>query len=98
VRFSYLPPDSVAPRRHRCQPGPGAAARNAPAFTTLRYAAPGYAQLLDRTPAAIARGADDEAEMGAYHFLYQAQRESDLATRLDEYLRIGLEAGVFHAS
>ena len=36
--------------------------------------------------------------MGAFHFLYQPQRESDLRTRLDEYLRVGLEAGIFHES
>jgi hypothetical protein len=98
VRFSYVPLDSLAPRRHRCQPGSGAEAANVPGFTSLRYGAPGYAQLGSRVPPAIARGADDESEMGALHFLFQPQRETDLATRLAEYLRIGLEAGVFHES
>ena len=96
VRFSYLPAGSRAPRRYRCQPEPGAETTNVPGFTTLRYGHPGYAQLSSRTSQAIARGAEDESEMGAYHFLYQAQREADLSTRLDEYLRIALEAGVFH--
>ena len=36
--------------------------------------------------------------MGAGHYLYQPQRESNLRTRLDEYLRFGLEAGIFYAS
>ena len=36
--------------------------------------------------------------MGAYHDLYAPQRETNLGIRLDEYLRFGLEAGVFHAS
>jgi hypothetical protein len=96
VRFSYVAPGSVVPRRHRCQPGEGAEAANVPSFTSLRYGVPGYTQLGSRVPRAIARGAEDESEMGAWHFLYAAQRVSDLATRLDEYLRVGLEAGVFN--
>jgi hypothetical protein len=34
--------------------------------------------------------------MGAFHDLYQPQRERNLRVRLDEYLRFGLEAGVFY--
>ena len=45
--------------------------------------------------ASIRAGADDEAEMGAFHDLFQPQRESNLRTRLDEYVRFGLEAGIF---
>lgn len=96
VRFSYVAPGSIVPRRYRCQPGEGAEASNVPSFTSLRYGVAGYTQLGTRVPRAIARGADDESEMGAWHFLYAAQRVSDLATRLDEYLRVGLEAGVFN--
>jgi hypothetical protein len=33
--------------------------------------------------------------MGAFHALYQPQREANVALRLDEYLRFGLEAGIF---
>ena len=91
LRFSYAPP-----RRHRCQPTTGGAAF--PHFTSLRYGAPAYCQLTTRTPDAIRRGADDESEMGAFHFLFAPQRESDLRTRLDEYLRVGLEAGIFYES
>lgn len=36
--------------------------------------------------------------MGVMHGLYQAQRETNLKVRLDEYLRFGLEAGIFYAS
>jgi hypothetical protein len=36
--------------------------------------------------------------MGVFHDLYQPQRESHLRTRLDEYLRFGLEAGILYAS
>jgi hypothetical protein len=36
--------------------------------------------------------------MGVFHDLFQPQREAYLRARLQEYLRFGLEAGVFHAS
>jgi hypothetical protein len=98
LRFSFAPLDSTAPRRHKCQPEPGAGNVNFPRFTSLRYGAPAYCQLTKRTPDAIRRGADDESEMGVFHSLFQPQRESDLITRLEEYLRVGLEAGVFHES
>jgi len=67
-----------------------------PAFTSLGYDQPGYGQLRISAPEQIRTGADDEAEMGAFHDLFQPQRESNLRTRLDEYLRFGLEAGVFY--
>jgi hypothetical protein len=97
ARFSYLPLESNAPRRFRCQPSAGEPG-NFPRFTSLRYGVPGYCQLTLRTPAAIRRGAEDESEMGVYRFLFQPQRESDLVTRLDEYLRVGLQAGIFYES
>jgi hypothetical protein len=43
----------------------------------------------------ITTGAEDGGEMGAFHLLQQAQRIANLRTALDEYLRVGLEAGVF---
>jgi hypothetical protein len=95
VRFSYVAQGSATPRRHRCEPS---APANFPRLASLRYGAPAYCQLTARTPDAIRRGADDESEMGAFHFLYAPQRESDLRTRLDEYLRVGLEAGIFYES
>jgi hypothetical protein len=99
IRFSYLPTGSRTPRRHRCQPAEGTdAARPRPVFTSTRYGDPGYCQLDRRTPDEIWRGADDEAEMGVFHHLYQPQREHYLGARLDEYLRFGLEAGIFFAS
>jgi hypothetical protein len=70
--------------------------RLVPAFTSLRYADPGYGQLRISAPEQIRTGADDEAEMGAFHDLFQPQRESNLRARLREYLRFGLEAGIFY--
>jgi hypothetical protein len=99
VRFSFVPPGSRTPRRHRCQPEREAdAARVRPILTSPRYADPGYCQLADGTSALIREGADDESELGAFHHLYLPRREAHLLTRLDEHLRFGLEAGVFHAT
>jgi hypothetical protein len=67
-----------------------------PAFTSLRLADPGYCQLRLSAPEQIRAGADDEAEMGVFHDLFQPQRESNIRARLREYLRFGLEAGVFY--
>jgi hypothetical protein len=66
-----------------------------PSFTSQRYGAPAYGQLRQAAPREIRTGASDESEMGALHHLYQPQREANLALRLEEYLRFGLEAGVF---
>ena len=99
VRFSYLPLASRAPRRHRCRPEhEDEAVRVRPQFSSLRYGEAGYCQLSPLCAGEIRQGADDEAEMGAFHDLYQPQRESNLRVHLEEYLRFGLEAGVFYAS
>ena len=66
-----------------------------PAFTSTRYGRPAYGQLAPSCPAPILTGAEDEGEMGAFHFLQQAQRVKNLRASLDEYLRFGLEAGIF---
>lgn len=101
VRFSYVPLESITPRRHRCQPelavqreGPAAQCRVTPDFTALRYGQPGYAQLRRSTAVEIRTGAEDGAEMGAFGFLKQPQREANLQRRLDEYLPFGLEAAL----
>ncbi len=69
-----------------------------PAFTSLHFSEAAYGQLSDGCPEQIRTGADDESEMGAFHDLFARQRETNLRTRLDEYLRFGLEAGIFHAT
>jgi hypothetical protein len=97
VRYCYLPLASVVPRRFRCHPRDEASAKRvAPAFTSLdlRTAPSAYCQLADSCPPEIAKGADDEGELGAFNFLKNAQRTTNLTTRMDEYLRFGLEAGL----
>ena len=69
-----------------------------PQFTSRRYGDAGYGQLALRTATEIREGADDEAEMGAFHELFEPQRETNLRVRLDEYLRFGLEAGIFYVT
>lgn len=124
VRFSYVPPGAMVPRRYRCQPDLaiekaikdaeqyGVSLLDAekqqitswikkqiqPVFTDHRFGRPAYSQLALSCPQEITRGADDESEMGAFHDLYQPQRETDLRVRLDEYLRYGLQAGILYVN
>jgi hypothetical protein len=100
VRFSCLPVSASVPRRYRCQPPTAdpTAPRPKLLFNSTRYGEPAYCQLSARCGDEIRRGADDESEMGAFHGLHQPQREAHLRARLEEYLRFGLEAGIFFAS
>lgn len=98
VRFSWLPPDSRVPRRYRCLPDEKTGSGLRPAFTSLQFGHPAYAQLGRSCPIEIRTGADDGAELGAFHDLYQPQREAHLRARLSESLRLGLEPGVFNES
>ncbi len=99
VRFSYVPPGSRIPRPFHCQPATTEDdARVRPTFTSLRSGDAAYCQLSRYAANEIREGADDGAEMGAFHDLYQPQRVANLRARLDEYLRFGLEAGIFFAS
>jgi hypothetical protein len=95
VRFCYLPLASRVPRRYRCQPtADPAAAGLRPSFTSQRYGEPGYCQLGRNCAAEIRLGADDGAEMGVFHSLFQPQRETNLRVRLAEYARFDLEVGL----
>ena len=66
-----------------------------PNFTSTRYGEPAYGQLSLTCPAEIRTGAGDSSEMGAFSFLKQPQRTANLQSNLEEYLRFGLEAGIF---
>jgi phage tail-like protein len=95
VRYSYLPFDSSTPRRYRCIPADASGADLAPDFTSTVFGDPGYCQLAADCAPEILTGAEDRGEVGAFNFLQQRQRLANLTSRLDEYLRFGLEAGVF---
>lgn len=97
VRFCWIPPASRTPSRFRCLPesvdDPSTAM---PRFTSLRYGHAAYAQLAIVSGPRLLTGADDESEPGVFHHLHAAQRETNLRVRLDEYLRAGLDAGIFY--
>jgi hypothetical protein len=98
VRYSYLPTASLTPRRFRCQPRESAAAATiSPSFVSTTYGSPSYAVLRPSAPAQISAGAEGETEMGAWRFLQVPRRMRNVRTALEEYLRFGLEAGVFFA-
>ena len=124
VRFSYVSPGSVTPRRFRCQPDVAVSnaiaaalqsdpllslpaqqqiredveSRLVPSFTTILYGQPAFAQLLLSCPLEIRTGAEDGSEMGAFCHLKQAQRESNLKIRLQEYLPFGLDPAVVYVT
>jgi hypothetical protein len=108
IRYCYVPPGSRTPRRSHCQPDLAIqtldadremeTARMYPHFTSTRYGNPAYAQLSRYSAHGITRGADDESEMGAFHNLYQPQREANLAARLIEFSPAGMDAGILFAN
>jgi hypothetical protein len=75
----------------------GILARTYPSFENTHYGDPQYAQLDAHCADEIREGAEDDSEMGAFCFLQQPQRETNLRASLKEYLRFGLEAGIFFA-
>ena len=83
------------------KPGPSAAsvatieARLRHVWASAKYGTPAFGRLHAQGPEELFTGADNEAEMGALNHLLQPQREANLRASLDEYLRAGLEAGVF---
>jgi hypothetical protein len=56
-----------------------------PQLDEARYGRPRYGRLSRASAQEIARGADDESEMGVFHDLYQPQRLISLRARLEEY-------------
>ncbi|MER7400808.1 hypothetical protein ABT381_35430, partial [Streptomyces sp. NPDC000151] len=103
LRYSYVTPGSRTPRRYRCLPdlvGAEQAGSVRPVLRSERYGTPAYGQLT--APGAdgpagegCRRAAEDGAELGAFHDLYQPQREDSLRARLAEYTPAGTDAGIF---
>lgn len=69
-----------------------------PRFTSTHYGHPAYAQLSLDCPRQIQGGAADGSEMGAFHDLHQLQAEANIRAVLDEYLPLGLRAGIFYVT
>lgn len=95
VRFCYVPSGSRVPRLFHCYPVSGKI--STPEFTSQHFGDPGYCQLTDRSGLALT-GADDHSEVGVFHDIYAPQRLSNLNVMLSDYLRFGMEAGVFFAT
>jgi hypothetical protein len=109
VRFCHIPEASRTPRRYRCQPeyfnslASSVAEEDSdqiilnltPRFISIRYGDPGYAQLHRSTSRILFEGADNGSEIGVFNNIYHVQRIKNLESSLDEYLRFGLEAGIF---
>ncbi len=99
ARFSYLAPGSAPPQHFHCEPElSGDPDRVRPSFTSREYGTPGYAQLAADCPDEIGRGADDGAELGAFHDLFQPQRADNLRRRLAEFQPADCDAGLIIVS
>lgn len=110
LRYSYVPPGSSGPRQFRCQPelavteaGPGSeaaaiAARVGPMFDSVTAGLHDCARLSWRCDPALTMGGENGGAMGAWRFLEEPQRRANLRIALDEYLGLGLEAGLIPAS
>ena len=92
IQYSWISPGSRTPRQHDCQPA--TAQTPPPTFASRRYATAGYARLRRTGATALIRGASDGFEMGAMARLRQTQRDDNLRRGIEEFLRVGLEAGV----
>jgi hypothetical protein len=79
--------DRLPPHR-ACVSGPGARV----AFTSIRHGQPGYGQLARGTDERVlTRGPGDDA-MGAFGFLQEAHRRTNLDIRLREFMPVGVRA------
>lgn len=96
VALAQLGPDATEAQRRDALAN--ASLRVKPRFTSNRYGHPAYAQLAFNVADEIARGADDESEMGVFHDLFGPQRAANLRARLDEYTPVDMEAGIFFAT
>jgi hypothetical protein len=95
IRFSFLPAAAATPKTFECLPK-AAGAPTPPLFQSLRYGDPAYCKLFPSTDDDVRRGAEDGGEMGAFHFVFAPLRETDLRLRLQEYIPVGLEFGLFY--
>ncbi|MEV4771570.1 phage tail protein [Micromonospora humida] len=98
VRFSYLRPGSVTPRRYRCQPDlaqqahpddPDVATRVGPAWASTRYGDATYGRLAATAAVELRTGAESGAELGAFRRALTPQRLHNLTLALAEYLPLG---------
>jgi hypothetical protein len=63
-----------------------------PEFESVRYGTPGYVRLAPACAPELRTGADDAAEIGVFHDLFDPQRAANLAARLRESIPAGVDA------
>jgi hypothetical protein len=95
MRFCYVAAGSRTPRRFHCLPDKKPLK---PQFMSTRYGSVDYMRLTDGCSVEIRTGASDRSAMGAWHDLYEPQREANLAMRLEENVPAGVDAGIIFAS
>jgi hypothetical protein len=87
IRYCRVGADSQLPRRHRV-------VEDEPIFVTRDRHEPAHLRLSEKCPQAIVRGAEDGAEVGAFHGVRFGQRTEALVRRLMEYTPAGLVTGL----
>ena len=94
MRYSALPPGTVAPRRYRCFPPELAINPGGPLFASLNYGTASYGRLLEATPAGILGGAEGRREMGVMNRQSWALQRAALARDLPDWTPFAMVAGV----
>jgi hypothetical protein len=101
IRFTRFEFGSVLPRRYQCVPGESQAKTGSnglrlfpPAFNSLRFGRPDYAQLASACPRKILTASEAGAEVGAFSGTLNTIRSNNLRTKLGEFMPVGLSAVV----
>jgi len=94
VRFSAWSAGSILPRKYESlQITP-----RSELFTSRMFAQPGYAQLRSGVDEALRSGAQDSAEMGAFHAEMAAIKERGLLIKFQEFMPVGLVPVIVHVT
>jgi hypothetical protein len=101
IRFTRFEFGSTLPRRYQCLPSESQAKAGsnsrrlfAPAFNSLRFGRPDYAQLAAACPREILTASEAGAEVGAFSGNLNTIRLNNLRTKLGEFMPVGLSAVV----
>jgi hypothetical protein len=94
VRFSAYARGSRLPRQYESVER----LPRAGLFASLDFGRPEYAQLLPTAGAAVAEGAENGSEMGAFWREKNAVKERSLLIKYQEYLPLGIEPVVIHVT
>jgi hypothetical protein len=99
VRFTRFERGSVLPRRFQCIPNDtqlascqGKTRCIPPAFNSRLFGRPSYAQLSQSCSSEILTASESGAEVGAFASNLNTVRLRNLATKLQEFMPVGLSA------